>query len=572
MDNAVQVTVFVVITALIGLATYLKCRAAPRRTDGSNREYFLAGGGLSWIFVAGSITLTNLSTDQLVGMNGGQMGLLALWELSAVVGLFILAKVFIPVYYRHDCTTTTELLEKRYNDKHIRATISTLFLAANVFVFLPAALYTGSLFMREMFDIEVHLMILAAGFALVGAAYALFGGLRAVAVSDTYSGVLLLSLALGVVFLALKAIDFDLSGIPAERLTLIGSTGSEIPWHTLLTGMILIQMFYWSTNQVITQRAMAAPTVQEAQKGVITAAVIRLMIVPAIVVIPGIVSYKLYGDIGDGAYGRVVGDILPVWMSGAFAAAIAAAVLTTFNSILNSSVTLYVCDLHEKYINDKPNISALSNVVTALFVLVALALVPLYQNVDSIIGTLQRLWGIFSMPILATFVVGLLFRNIDARAAICAVLFGAALYGAAEFGWQDNKPTVDLDPTTEAVEASVTVTAGSWSAMSGDKITFEPAAQFSGPISTRYSVSTPGQTTPPLISEVSITVPAGASRSEPIVAVEIDRPEGIFKPHFIHLMFFNFWICVAVALLVNRLLGKRAEFLAPWRSASPTAG
>ncbi len=117
-----------------------------------------------------------------------------------------------------------------------------------------------------------NLMLLSVVLAVIGAAYAIFGGLRAVAVSDTYSGVLILSLALVVVFLALKAINFDLSGIPAERLTLIGDNDSDIPWHTLLTGMIFIQTFYWSTNQTITQRAMASPTVKEAQKGVMAAA------------------------------------------------------------------------------------------------------------------------------------------------------------------------------------------------------------------------------------------------------------------------------------------------------------
>ena len=124
--------------------------------------------------------------------------------------------------------------------------------------------------------------------------------------------------------------------------------------------MIFIQTFYWSTNQTITQRAMAAPNIKEAQKGVITAAGIRLLIVPVIVVVPGIVSYKLYGDIGDPAYGRIVGDVLPVWLSGAFAAAIAAAVLTTFNSILNASAALYVCDIHESYVEAKPKVAKLS--------------------------------------------------------------------------------------------------------------------------------------------------------------------------------------------------------------------
>ena len=263
-------------------------------------------------------------------MNGNQMILLAWWELAAVVGLIILAKVFVPIYYKYQCTTTTELLEKRYNNHHIRALIGFLFLLGNIFIFLPAILYGGSLFMKSMFGLDnMPLMILAISFALIGAAYAIFGGLRAVAVSDTYSGVLLLGLGMLVVFLALNAISWDFSGIPKERLTLIGDSASEIPWHTLLTGMIFIQIFYWSTNQTITQRAMASPSVKEAQKGVLVAAVIRFLIVPPIIVLPGVVSYKLYGDVNDAAYGMIVADVLPLWLSGIFAAGIAAAVLTT---------------------------------------------------------------------------------------------------------------------------------------------------------------------------------------------------------------------------------------------------
>lgn len=424
----VQIAVFLGLTSLIAFATYWACRGTRADANGE-KEYFLAGGGLKWYFVAGSITLTNLSTDQLVGMNGNQMALLAWWELAAVVGLVMLCFVFIPVYYKYNCTTTTELLEKRYNNKHIRALISVLFLLGNVMIFLPAILYGGSLFMQSMFGIEVNLYIIALLFAIVGSAYAIFGGLRAVAVSDTFSGVLLLGLAVLVTFLAMKAINFDFSGIPKERLTLIGGPDSDIPWPTLLTGMLFIQMFYWSTNQTITQRAMASPSVKEAQKGILAAAAIRLLIVPPIIVIPGIVAFKLYGDIGDASYGRIVGDILPTWLSGAFAAAIAAAVLTTFNSILNASAALYVCDIHETYFNTKPNVKRLSLWVSIIMVGLAFAMIPMFNNPEqSIINTVQKLYGMLSMPILAAFIIGLLFKNVDARAVIIAVVCGVAFY------------------------------------------------------------------------------------------------------------------------------------------------
>jgi len=423
-----QILVFLGITTLIGFVTYLYCRGARTHEDGE-KEYFLAGGSLKWYFVAGSITLTNLSTDQLVGMNGNQMALLAWWELAAVFGLLMLCFLFIPIYYKYQCTTTTELLERRYNNKHIRALISVLFLLGNIFIFLPAVLYGGSLFMQSMFGIDLNIYILAAMFAVVGSAYAIFGGLRAVAISDTFSGILLLGLAVTVTIIALNAINFDFTDIPKERLTLIGAPDSDIPFKTLFTGMIFIQMFYWSTNQTITQRAMASPSVKDAQKGILAAAAIRLLIVPPIIVLPGIVAFKLYGDIGDAAYGRIVGDLLPSVLSGAFAAAIAAAVLTTFNSILNASAALWVCDIHETYFNKNPNVKSLSLWVSLTMVALAFLMIPIFNNPEqSMINTIQQLYGMLSMPILAAFMVGILFKNIDARAVIITVIFGVAFY------------------------------------------------------------------------------------------------------------------------------------------------
>lgn len=433
--DGLQIFMFIFVTALIAGLTWWRCSTAEVHSSDPDKEYFLAGGGLGWVFVAGSITLTNLSTDQLVGMNGNQMALLAWWELSAVVGLLILAFVFVPIYYRNQCVTTTELLEKKYGNKHIRALIGLLFLLGNVFVYLPVMLYSGSLFLQGLMGTSWPALWVAVPLALVGAAYSVFGGLRAVAVSDTYSGVGLLTLTVLVVILALQAIDFDLSGIPAERLTLIGSNASPLPWHTLLTGMIFIQIFYWSTNQTITQRAMAAPSIREAQKGVLAAATIRLMVVPAIVVLPGIVAYKLYGDIGDAAFGQIVADVMPNWLSGTFAAMMVAAVLTSFNSVLNSSATLYVCDLHEAYADSKPNVPLLGAIITAVFVVLALVLVPLYEGTESIINLVQQLNGLLSMPILSAFIVCLCFRGVAPAAAIFAVLFGTALYAVFTFLW-----------------------------------------------------------------------------------------------------------------------------------------
>jgi SSS family solute:Na+ symporter len=435
-SSALQLGIFFGLTALIALLTYWKVHgagAARTSGDGSTREVFLAGGGLTWLFVAGSITLTNLSTEQLVGMNGNQMLLLAWWEISGFFGLMILAFIFVPIYYRNNCTTVTELLEKRYDGGSIRTVISALFLFGNIFIYLPAALYSGSLFLKSMFGVDWSLIWFAAPMAIIAAIYTITGGLRAVAVMDTYSGIGVLAIALLIVFLALSAVNFDLSTLPAERTSMIGSLTSPIPFHTLFTGMVFIQIFYWSTNQNITQKAMTAPTVKEAQKGVFAAAAVRILIIPAIVVIPGVVAFKLFGNVGDQAYGRLVAAVLPGWMSGAFAAMMMAAVIAHTSAILNSSVALYSIDFHEKFVAPVKDHWRLATIASIVLTITSIGLVPAFENAKSIINLLQELNGLFSMPILSAFIAGLLFRNVDARAAVAGLLYGFVAYAFHNF-------------------------------------------------------------------------------------------------------------------------------------------
>jgi len=430
-----QFLVFLGLTALIGGLTIWQCRKPIPVAAGESRAYFLAGGSLSWIFVAGSLTLTNINTDTLVGWNGNQMLMVVWWELAGVAGLLLLAHLFLPVYYRENCTTVTELLERKYNYKHLRATVAGLFLVGNLFIFLPIMLYTSSLFLKHLFGLDIPLMLIATVTAVIGAAYAIFGGLRAVAISDTFSGVLLFGMAFLVVFLALNAVSWDLGTLPPERLRLFGDEASILPWSTLLTGMILTQLFYWSTNQTITQRALAAKSLREAQKGCYAAAFIRAFLVPPIVIVPGLCAFLLFGDLGDAAYGTIVKAVLPAGLSGAFAAAMVAATMTSFNSTLNSSAALYVCDLHQAYINKDTHIRRLSVRVSILFAILGIALVPAYMGAESIIQLIQQLIGLFSMPILAACATGLLFKHIDARAVMLSLLFGASLYAVFSFLW-----------------------------------------------------------------------------------------------------------------------------------------
>jgi SSS family solute:Na+ symporter len=429
--SLMQIVVALGLTLAIALATWATLRRAGH--DGSKKDVYLAGGKLNWLFVAGAITLTNLSTDQLVGMNGNQMLLLAWWEISGFVGLLILAFVFVPIYYRARVTTVTELLEMRYGGGDIRTLVSAIFLFGMVLIYLPAGLYSGALFLKTA-GIDLPMLVLAGFLGVIAAGYTMAGGLRAVAVMETYAGVGVLAIAMLIVLLALQAVGWDITkGVPPERLTMIGAADSPIPFHTLFTGMIFIQIYYWSTNQPITQKAMAAPSVKEAQKGVLAAAVVRILIIPAIVVIPGVVAFQLFGDINDAAYGRLVGAVLPPWLSGVFAAAIAAAVIAHTAAVMNAAVGLYAIDFHEKFVGRIADHLRLSRSATAIFTVIAIALVPVFESAGSIINLLQQLNGLSSMPILSAFIVGLLFTGVDSRAAIIGVVWGFALYALYTF-------------------------------------------------------------------------------------------------------------------------------------------
>jgi SSS family solute:Na+ symporter len=431
--SAVQIAVFVALTALVAVLTWWRCKRSPR-SENVSRDFFLAGGTLTWPFVAGSLLLTNISAEQIVGMNGAQMMLVAWWEFGAAIGLLILAHVLVPMYYKYKCTTTTELLERRLGDAGLRRGVSFLFLVGYMFILLPVVLYTGSVFMKSTFQLDTPLVVIATAFAIGGLLYAAFGGLRAIAISDTYNGVGLLVMGLAVTIFALYAVDWDLTGIPAERWTLIGADDSDIPWHTLLTGMVFIHVFYWGTNMVIAQRALAATSMREAQKGVYAAAFFK-MLTPLIVVFPGVIAYKLYGDVGDVSYGTLVANVLPPWMSGAFAAMIVGAVLSSFNSCLNSAAALYTCDFHLPKVNPNADVKRVGQIVTVIFTVVSIAMVPLYQHSQSIIDTLQRLNGLYSMPVLAAFLAAVFMNRVSAMSVKIGIAFGAALYAVFTFLW-----------------------------------------------------------------------------------------------------------------------------------------
>ncbi|VAW26870.1 Sodium/sugar cotransporter, partial [hydrothermal vent metagenome] len=449
-----QILSFLGFTLLVALISYLKSRKTNEKTSDG---YFLGGRSLTGVVIAGSLLLTNLSTEQIVGLNGAAFkeGILVMaWETLAAIAMVITAVFLLPRYLKGGITTVPQFLERRY-DKMTKTITSTLFLSGYVIVLLPIVLYSGALAISTMFNVPellgvsgtTALWITVWGIGIIGSLYAIFGGLKAVAVSDTINAVGLLIGGLLIPIFGLLAIGNG--SIPEGITTLfqsnpykfkaLGGPKSSIPIGTIFTGMMLVQLFYWGTNQAIIQRALGAKNLKEGQKGLLLASFIKIL-GPLIVVLPGIIAYHLFeGSIEnpDEAYPMLVTKVLPASLVGFFAAVLFGAILSSFNSALNSSVTLFGIDIYKSHF--KPNASE-REVVKAgksfgiLLAILSMCIAPLIANApDGLFGYLQEVNGCYSIPILTIIVVGYLTKYVPAIAAKIAIISGVVLYSISQF-------------------------------------------------------------------------------------------------------------------------------------------
>jgi SSS family solute:Na+ symporter len=451
--NTISIISFILATAAVAVLTYTIV-IRMKRSDNPTEEYFTGGRALTWPVVAGSLLLTNLSTEQLVGLNGAVFGDKALvgvaWEALAAFAMIATALLFLPTYMASGFTTTPAFLEKRF-DKMTRSLVSGLFLFGYVTVLLPVVLYTGSLALIGMFDIKLPLWMIVAIIGILGSSYAIFGGLKSVAVSDTLNGVGLLVGGLTIPFLALVALGkgsfFDglsiLGGDNHQYLAVLTQTNVDnkvvsVPWPTLFTGMMFIQVFYWSTNQVIVQRAMAARSLSEGQKGVLFASAMKL-VGPIMLCLPGIIALHMTDlniEKQDQVYGAIVRHVLPDWSLGLFAAVLMGSILSSFNSALNSASTLFSLQFYQGYI--KPSASGEEIVKTGKYFSIGLAaasilLAPLLAQMQSIFEYLQKVNGLYSVPIIGIFLLGITTKHIPALAAKVGMVVGMAFYAFFTF-------------------------------------------------------------------------------------------------------------------------------------------
>jgi len=424
-----------------------------RKDENSSSEgFFLGGRSLTFPIIAGSLLLTNLSTEQMVGLNGSAykngFSVMA-WEVVAVVALVLMAVFFLPKFLRTGITTVPQFLEQRF-DKRTQTLANSIFLAAYALLLIPIILYSGAKGLINIMDLKemtgiandyLLLQITCVGIGIAGMLYARFGGLRTLAVLDTINGIGLLIGGFLIAWYALGALGGDagvsggwqtLKDVHPERMDSTGSDESDVPFATLFTGVALLNLFYWCTNQQIIQRTFGASSLAEGQKGVLLTGALKLL-GPVYLVLPGLIAYHLYfeQDVGnDDAYGKLVSDVLPAHLTGFFAAVMVGAILSSFNAALNSPSALFSLGLYKHKINpaadDNQTVKAAKLFVTVIAI-AAMFGAPLLSKTGSLFGYLQTMNAIYFIPIFAVVVMGMLNNRVSSKPAFVSMLIGLVI-------------------------------------------------------------------------------------------------------------------------------------------------
>ncbi|MBI9035048.1 MAG: sodium/sugar symporter [Bacteroidales bacterium] len=428
-------------------------------------DYFLAGKSLPWWAIGASLIAANISAEQFIGMSGSGFAIglaIASYEWMAALTLIIVGKYFLPIFIEKGLYTIPEFLEKRYST-NLKSILAVFWIALFVFVNLTSVLYLGAKALDTIVgNGDGSLVVISIiGLALFAAAYSLWGGLSAVAWTDVIQVVLLVIGGLVTTFIALDHVTPDggvfaglkhIYEVVPEKFSMIISKGEIITpngkdafWDlpglaVLVGGMWIANLYYWGFNQYIIQRTLAAKSLRESQKGIVFAAFLKLLI-PIIVVIPGIVAYVLYAapegtavidgvqdafNLGnkvdnDKAYPWLIGQFIPVGLKGLVLAALAAAIVSSLASMLNSTATIFTMDIYKQHINNNASDRLTVNVgrlsATAALIIASFT-APLLGDLPQAFQYIQEYTGIVSPGILAIFMAGLFLKKSTNSAAI----------------------------------------------------------------------------------------------------------------------------------------------------------
>ena len=449
------VLTFIGFIAFVAIYSWYKLRN--EKLD-SQDGYFLGGRSLTGVVIAGSMLLTNISTEHLIGMNGSSYKngfIIIAWEVTSALALVAAAIYFVPKYLKMGLTTIPQYLEKRF-DSSTRTLVALFLMVSFVVTLLPIVLYTGAINIESIFNIskvlaisqDQGLWVTVIAIGVLGSIYAIFGGLKAVAVSDTINGYGLLIGGLAIPIIALISIGDGnpLIGLikvyqhSPEKFNVIGAKDSIMPFGVLFTGLIINQLYFWSMNQTIIQRALGAKNLVEAQKGLLYTGFLKIF-APIIIILPGVIGFYYYGDSlfenQDMIYPELIKKVLPVGLVGLFAAIIMGAVLSTFNSVLNSAATIFSIDIYKEHFGknctDKKlvKVGKLTSTVLAIFAIMA---APMVANApDGLYQLLQQLNGIFFIPIASIMLAGFFLKKVSATGAKAALFVGLAFYITTTF-------------------------------------------------------------------------------------------------------------------------------------------
>ncbi|MEL0038058.1 MAG: sodium/sugar symporter, partial [Halieaceae bacterium] len=444
--------------ALFAIAQWVSREQTGHQKDAA--DYFLAGRGLPWWAIGTSLIAANISAEQIIGMSGSgyAIGLaIASYEWMAAITLILVGKFLLPVFLKTGIYTMPQFLEQRY-DGRVRTVMAVFWLGVYVLVNLTSILWLGALAMNTVAGVPLaYALVLLGAFAV---AYSLYGGLKAVALTDIIQVVLLVLGGLLIAYTLLNLVS-DGAGVIAgfqllmdqapEKFDMIFEKGhphyADLPGlSVLLGGMWIMNVSYWGFNQYIIQRALAAKSVNEAQKGIVFAAFLKLLM-PVIVVLPGIAMFVLNTDLAspDQAYPSAM-TLLPVGIKGLVFAALLAAIVSSLASMCNSISTIFTVDIAPSVMS-KASLEGrrviIGRTVSVVAMIIAMITAkPLLGDFDQAFQYIQEFTGFFTPGIVVIFLLGMFWRKTTASAALMAAV-GSALLSVSFKIWMPELPFID---------------------------------------------------------------------------------------------------------------------------------
>ncbi len=423
---------------ILGIGLFVSRNKKGEKKDSS--DYFLAGRGLAWWAIGASIIASNISAEQFIGMSGSgyAIGLgMATYEWIAALGLIIVAKWFLPIFLQKRIYTMPQFLEQRF-DARVKTVMTIFWLAVFIFINLTSIMYLGALTIEKVMGIPLMYGVLfLAAFAGI---YSIYGGLKAVAITDVVQVIFLVGGGLVTTFIAVNILG-DGEGLMKGFSNLYETSRDKFhlildPSHpgykdlpgisVILGGLWVANLYYWGCNQYIIQRALAAKSVDEAQKGMQFAGLLKLLI-PLIVVIPGIAVYAMGVQLGksDEAYPWLLSHLIPTGVKGLAFAALIAAIVSSLASMMNSISTIFTMDIYKPYMEKGATESKLVTVgrlSSFAALVIAIAITPMLTTLDQAFQYIQEFTGFISPGALAIFLAGFFYKKASSNGALLAAI------------------------------------------------------------------------------------------------------------------------------------------------------